>query len=88
MLAYVYDVHCHMLHPVRARPGDMLVVRPGHPTRPIVVSRLVRGHMRPVEVGPPNYGYLLVLEDEGVISLNPDEHVEVPLARHPLVRTA
>lgn len=88
MLAYVYDVHCHMLHPVRARPGDMLVVRPGHPTRPIVVSRMIDGCMRPVAGGPPNYGALLVLEDDGVIRLHPGARVAVPLSEHPLIQSA
>jgi hypothetical protein len=88
MLAYLYDVHCHMLHPVRARKGDILVVRPGHATRPIVVSSLVDGVMRPVRIGPPNYGALLLLEDEGVISLCPGRRVDVPLARHPLIQSA
>jgi hypothetical protein len=88
MLAYVYDVHCHMMHPVRARRGDILVVRPGHPTRPIVVSRVVDGVRRPVRVGPPNYGALLVLEDDGVISENVGAVSLLPLARHPLVRQA
>lgn len=85
---YVYDVNCHMLHPVMAREGDVLVVRPGHPTRPIVVSRMIDGLMRPVLIGPPNYGALLLLEDEGVISPNPDVPVALPLGRHPAVRTA
>jgi hypothetical protein len=44
--------------------------------------------MRPVRIGPPNYGALLLLEDEGVISLCPGRRVDVPLARHPLIQSA
>lgn len=51
---YVNDVLLHLIHPVRALPEDMLVVRPGHPERPIVVSRHVNGCMRPVRIGPPD----------------------------------
>lgn len=65
---YVYDVLSPMTHPVPARAGDGLVVQPGHPTHPISVVRQHRDGWRVVEVGPPNYGALLVKVDEGVIA--------------------
>jgi hypothetical protein len=83
MLAYVYDVLVTMIHPVQAHPGDRLVVRPGHPTRPVVVMALdPEGDWQPARLGPPNYGALIGLELDGVIrSCAP---VSVPLSEHPL----
>lgn len=85
MLPYVYDVVVDLLHPVRARVGDRLVVRPGHPERPVVVVRRDGTEWHPVVIGPPNYGALIGLELDGVIR----ERLNVsPLAAHPLVRSA
>jgi hypothetical protein len=84
-LPYVYDVLVPMLHPVRARVGDRLVVRPGHLERPVVVVRRDGTGWRPVVIGPANYGALIGLELDGVIR----ERLNVsPLAAHPLVRSA
>jgi hypothetical protein len=69
MSVYLFSVQQPMIHPVPARAGDGLVVRVGHPTRPIVVVRRLDGKWRPVRVGPPNYGALIGLEEDGVISL-------------------
>lgn len=64
---YTYEVLVAMIHPVRAKPGDLLRVRPGHRTAPIRVWRRVRGRWRAIRTGPPNYGALLVRADEQVI---------------------
>lgn len=86
MLAYVYDVLVTMIHPVQAHPGDRLVVRPGHPTRPVVVMALdPEGDWQPARVGPPNYGALIGLELDGVIRLRGE--ASVPLSAHPLAQT-
>lgn len=82
---YVYDVLLHLILPVRALPDDMLVVRPGHPERPIVVSRSIGGCMRPVRIGPPDYSALLKLEQAGAIRCAHPRYARVPLAQHPLV---
>ncbi len=65
-MTYLYDVLVHMLHPVRARPGDVLVVEPGA-ERPIVVVRKIAGEWEPVREGPPNFGALIIADDDGVI---------------------
>ncbi len=86
MEPYVYDVHVEMLHPVRAKPGDRLVVRPGHPERPVVVVRGAGPHWHPVTIGPPNYGAFLGLIDAGVLTqLHP---IASSLASHPSVASA
>lgn len=85
MLPYLYDVLMPMLHPVRARTGDRLVVTPGHPTLPVVVVRKIAGGWQRVEVGPPNYGALLLQEDDAVIRARSSS--SPPLCEHPLVRT-
>lgn len=69
MITYLYDVLVDMLHPVRARPGDVLVVRPGH-ERPICVVRRIGERWRLVRIGPPNFGALILSEDNGVIALS------------------
>ena len=84
-LPYVYDVLVPMLHPVRARVGDRLVVRPGHAERPVVVVRREGAGWAPVVIGPPNYGALVGLELDGVIAAR---RPASPLAAHPLVRSA
>lgn len=85
MEPYVYDVHVEMLHPVRAKPGDRLIVRPGH-ERPVVVVRRAGGDWEPVRIGPPNYGALIGLADDGAITqIYP---VYALLAQHPAVRSA
>lgn len=43
-------------HPVRACPGDVIVVRPGHP-RPVIVQR----------EGVPNFGALAGLLADGAL---------------------
>lgn len=84
-MPYVYDVLVPMLHPVRARVGDRLVVRPGHPDRPVVVVRREGDGWVPVVIGPPNFGALIGLELDGVIR----ERLHVsPLSAHPLAQTA
>lgn len=86
MLPYVYDVHVEMLHPVRAKPGHRLVVRPGHPKRPVVVVQRAGDDWEPVRLGPPNYGALIAHEEAGVISqCHP---VYASLAEHPAVQSA
>lgn len=82
----MYDVHVEMLHPVRARPGDMLVVRPGHPERPVIVMEGAGTKWRPVRIGPPNYGALIGLEDDGAITLRHPSCSS--LAAHPMARPA
>lgn len=83
---YRFVVCAPMLHPVAARVGDVLVVRPGHAERPLVVTRCTEGEWRAIRIGPPNYGALLVREDEGVIrQLIPGG---ASLATHPLVQSA
>lgn len=68
MVSYLYAVNVEMIHPVRARPGDALVVRPGHVERPVVVVRERAGRWEPVEIGPPNYGAILGLAEDGAIT--------------------
>lgn len=68
MTAFVYDVHVEMLHPVRAKPGDRLVVRPGHHERPIVTMRYTDGDWNPMVVGPANFGALIGLAEDGAIT--------------------
>jgi len=84
-MPYVYDVTMTMMHPVRARIGDRLVVRPGHPDRPVVVVRRDGAGWHPVVIGPPNYGALIGLELDGVIR---SRACPLALAQHPLVRSA
>lgn len=86
MLPFLYDVLIPMLHPVPARAGDRIVVRPGHPERPVVVVRLLSGQWEPVVIGPPNFGALLGLECDDVIRLR---HGPLSsLSQHPAVRSA
>lgn len=87
MATYLYDVVSPILHPVAAKSGDIVAVRPGHPTRPVVVFQCIGDQWVPVAKGPPNCGAFLVREDEGFIRqifASPS----VPLAAHPLVQTA
>jgi hypothetical protein len=59
------------MHPVAARAGDVLCVRPGTAV-PIAVVRLVRGVWAVVRIGPPNYGALLhPLIDGAIIPQTP-----------------
>ena len=69
MSVYLFSVQQPMIHPVRAKTGDRLVVRVGHATRPIVVMRRAHGKWKPVRVGPPNYGALIGLEEDGILTL-------------------
>jgi hypothetical protein len=62
--AYLFDVLHPLAFPVTARPGDVLVVRPGTPV-PIAVVRCLRGVWLVMEIGPPNYGALLIPLCEG-----------------------
>jgi hypothetical protein len=83
MEPYVYDVHVELLHPVRAKPGDRLIVRPGH-ERPMVVVRRVGDGWRGVRVGPPNYGAVIGLCDDGALTqIHP---LYLPLSADPAVR--
>jgi hypothetical protein len=56
--AYLFNVAGDMIHPIPAREGDVLVVRPSGAV-PIAVVRVLKGQWRVVHVGPPNYGALL-----------------------------
>lgn len=67
MICFTYEVLLPMVHPVLARPGDILRVRPGHPVAPLRVWRYRGGRWCAVRTGPPNYGALLVREDDSVI---------------------
>lgn len=62
--AYCFDVLERVDFPVTACPGDVLVVRPGTPV-PIAVVRCLRGVWMVVEIGPPNFGALLIPIVEG-----------------------
>lgn len=64
--AYLFDVTGSFIHPVPAREGDVLVVRPGTAV-PIAVVRVVRGQWVVVYVGPPNYGALLLPLCDGLL---------------------
>ncbi len=64
--AYVFEVVGAFIHPVPARVGDVVVVRPGAPV-PIAVVRRVRGTWTVVHVGPPNYGALLIPLCDGLL---------------------
>lgn len=57
--AYLFDVVGAFIHPVPARAGDVLVIRPGTPV-PIAVVRRIQKVWTVVHVGPPNYGALLI----------------------------
>ncbi len=81
---YRFLVLSPILHPVPAKAGDVLVVRPGHATRPIAVVRHENSEWIFVRSGPPNYGALLCREDDGVII----ELSSASLAAHPLVQSA
>lgn len=68
MLPYLLDVVVPLIHPVRAVPGDVIAVTPGHPTHAVVVVRWSRGHWQLLRVGPPNYGALLTPLIDGVLA--------------------
>lgn len=65
--AFFFDVLDPILHPVAARAGDVIVVRPGTPI-PVAVMRRVGTSWRLVRKGPPNYGALLHPLLDGAIS--------------------
>lgn len=67
-MRFHFDVRSPLLHPVAARTGDALVVRPGHPTAPLVVIRRVRGRWTGIAIGPANYGALAGLLADGIIT--------------------
>ena len=69
MLTFVYDVVVDMLHPVRARAGQVLVWRPGT-DQPILV--VMRGTTETLRDGPQNINALRVLLDEGVLTPRSD----------------
>ena len=49
---HLFDVLIPIIGPVRAEPGQRIVVRPGHPTRPVVVVTLdPEGDWQPICVG-------------------------------------
>jgi hypothetical protein len=54
-VVYVFDVVTAIIHPVTAKPGEVLVVRPGT-AHPVLVVR--RGTTEVLREGPPNYGAL------------------------------
>ena len=86
MIPYVYDVLLGMLHPVAAAPGDLIIVRPGHPTHAVAVVRPIAGVWQLIRLGPPNYGALLMREEQGIIRQR--YPVSASLAEHPLLRSA
>lgn len=65
--AYVFDVIEPFIHPVPARAGDVLVVRPGTDV-PMAVVRKIRQKWTVVHVGPPNYGALLIPICDGLLT--------------------
>jgi hypothetical protein len=67
-LPWLLDVVVPLIHPVRAVPGDIIAVSPGHPTHAVVVVRRARDGWQLVRVGPPNYGALLTPLIDGVLS--------------------
>lgn len=67
MLPFLFSVQLPLIHPVRACPGDVLAVLPGHPTHAVCVMRPRAGAWQLVRVGPPNYGALLIPLLDGVI---------------------
>jgi hypothetical protein len=68
LLPYLLDVHLPMIHPVRAMPGDVIAVRPGHPHYPVCVVRPEGTDWALVRVAAPNYGALLIPLRDGVLS--------------------
>jgi hypothetical protein len=67
-MPFLFDVDVAMMHPIRARAGDVLVVRPGHATRAVVVMRDDgAAGWQPVVVASADYGALVALEGAGVI---------------------
>lgn len=84
MIPYVYEVHVEMLHPVRAKPGDRLVVRPGNTDAPLFVSRNVGGTWTCVHVGPPNFGAVIGLESDGVLTQLYPQYL--PLSSDPAIQ--
>ena len=64
---YNYRAILPVAHPVRARPGDVIRVRPGHPRAAVAVWRYERNRWIRIRVGPPNYGALIVQEYDGII---------------------
>jgi hypothetical protein len=68
MLPYLLDVHVPMIHPVRAMPGEVIAVLPGHPTHAVMVVRGEGAAWQLLRVGPPNYGALLIPLLDGVLS--------------------
>lgn len=65
--AYLFDVVGAFIHPVPARTGDVLVIRPGTPV-PIAVVRRIQKVWTVVHVGPPNYGALLIPLCDGLLT--------------------
>lgn len=81
-----YVVASPLLHPVAARVGDVIVVRPGHETHPIAVVRRIADEWTLIRVGPPNYGAIILREAEGaLIQLTASSS---SLAGHTLLRSA
>lgn len=65
---YVFDVLTPIIHPVLARPGEVLVVAPGT-AHPVIVVK--RGTQQVLREGPPNYGALAGLIADGVLGVRP-----------------
>lgn len=65
--AYLFDVVSPILHPVAAREGDVLVVRPGTAV-PLAVVRKKGAGWECIRTGPPNYGALLLPLLDGAIA--------------------
>lgn len=82
----LYVVLIAVLHPVTARVGDRIVVRPGHPCRPVVVvRRAANNEWEPIAVGPPHLDAIVRMEAEGVISLVCEQGDASPLVRRALL---
>jgi hypothetical protein len=61
-LPRLFDVVRAVDLPVRAVPGDVIAVTPGHPIAPVAVLRPVHnGPWQVVRVGPPDFSALLPL---------------------------
>ena len=72
MLTLLYEVTIPIIAPVRAEPGHCLVVRPAHPTRPlVVVGRDADGDWHPIRTAPLDLPGLTALVRAGVLVVAP-----------------
>jgi hypothetical protein len=72
-LSVIFDVVGDIIAPLLAREGDALVVRPGHPERPIVLVRQSQdGTWYPVRLGPVVPDAYRALEFAGLLRRAPE----------------